>query len=179
MITFVIRITVLGFLFFSVTEDQHYAATNDLVQKEHSLNGSWRITEIHWHTKDTTYAITNAQPGYILFSDEAYALMWTRTRDPRTPFHKLSEPTSEEIIAAFQSVVFNAGTYRISNDTLTTKAAIAKVPGFEGGRQFYTFKQSNNDQLYVRMFDEIYPNGDHPDWFGVFELAFHLERYAN
>lgn len=179
MLPLINRVVPIIFVLFYACDVPTRGRTSAPATKEKSnLNGSWRINEIHWHTKDTTYSIDNAQPGFVVFTDEAYALMWTRTKDARTPFVDLSNPTSEEMIAGFKSVVFNSGTFITKKDTLITKAAIAKVPGFEGGTQYYTYKR-DGAQLYLRMYDEIYPNGDHPEWAGIFELAFKLERFAD
>ena len=89
--------------------------------------------------------------------------MWTPLDKPRTPFKNLSKPTDKESINGFQSVVFNGETYTFSDSTVTTTANIAKVPGFEGGIQFYNYKISK-DTLYLTMFDETYPNGEKPKW---------------
>lgn len=102
--------------------------------------------------------------------------MWTRTQQPRTPFKVLSRPTDDELKAGFQSVVFNGGTYRLDKDLVTT-AQIAKVPGFEGGDQYYRYSV-RGDTLELTMYDETYPDGTKPEWAGIWEtrLVFHRAR---
>ena len=74
-----------------------------------------------------------------------------------------------------KSVVFNGGTW-ISNDSvLTTTAEIAKVPGFEGGKQFYKYKLDGN-MMELTMYDETYPNGDKPAWYGKVKTKFVLSK---
>ena len=143
--------------------------------KEHPVEGSWKIETIHWITQDTTFTIEEAQPGMMLFSSDKYALMWTPTLEPRVPFNNLSQPTDEEVIAGFRSVIFNGGHYEVSDSSVVTTAEIAKVPGFEGGKQIYRY-QIDQDTMRLTMYDERYPNGDRPQWYGTFETQFVMTR---
>lgn len=139
------------------------------------LLGAWEMKEVHWVGADTTYSIFKTQPGLFTISPSRYTLMWTPTRSPRTPFKVLSKPTDEEIKAGFQSVIFNGGTYKIANSKLVTTASIAKVPGFEGGQQFYEFLRTA-DKLELTMYDETYPDGTKPEWSGKWKTKFILEK---
>ena len=56
---------------------------------------------------------------------------------------------------------------------MTTIADIAKVPGFEDGKQFYRMNFDNN-LLELVMYDETYPNGDKPEWYGKLKVKFIL-----
>jgi len=137
--------------------------------------GSWRVNSIHWVTKDTTYSIEKAQPGMLLITPNRYSIMWTPIEEPRTAFQNLSEPTDEELKSGFRSIVFNCGTYEFSDSTLTTTAEIAKVPGFEGGKQFYSYKLEQN-RMELIMFDELYPDGSRPKWYGKYKTKFILNK---
>ncbi len=154
---------------------------NNNSKKEHlnnempSILGTWEIKSIHWITKDTTYSIDKAQPGMIMLTSNRYSIMWTPIEEPRTPFQNLSKPTDEELKSGFRSIVFNCGTYKYSDSTITTTAKIAKVPGFEGGKQFYRYKLNNN-KMELTMFDEIYPDGTRPEWYGEFQTKFILKK---
>jgi hypothetical protein len=101
--------------------------------------------------------------------------MWTPLNQARTPFKVLSNPTDAEAIAGFKSVVFNGGSYELSKDGVVTQSYIAKVPGFEGGLQHYRY-DVKGDVLRLTMFDETYPDGSKPDWSGIWETEFVLER---
>ena len=133
------------------------------------------MTEVHWVSEGETFSIPDAQPGLFLFTPESYSIMWTRTKEPREAFKNLSAPTDDEMKAGFRSVVFNGGRYTFSGDTVTTVATIAKVPGFEGGKQFYRYT-IEGDTLRLTMFDETYPDGAKPEWAGTWETEFVLER---
>ena len=148
--------------------------TVNKVNQNHLL-GSWKMKEIHWKTKDTTYSIAKAEPGIFFFTDSSYAIMWTPTDKPREPFKILSKPTNDELIKGFRSVVFNAGSYTFTDTTVTSTAFIAKVPGFEKGKQFYKYT-INENRLRLTMYDETYPDGKKPEWFGKYVTEFVLHK---
>ncbi len=102
--------------------------------------------------------------------------MWSPKTSPRTPFKHLSKPTEDEILQGFRSIVFNAGTYVVNGDQLVATAQVAKVPGFEGGQLFYLFNHTDNNQLTLTLYDEIYPDGSKPDWSGKWKTVFTLHR---
>ncbi len=142
---------------------------------DNPLLGAWQVKSVTWHTEKGDQGIEKAQPGLFIFTDSHYSLMWTPTKDARTPFKVLSKPTDEEAIAGFKSVVFNGGSYHLtSKNTLTSQAMIAKVPGFEGGKQMYEF-QFNDQVLLLTMVDEVYPDGSKPTWSGKVKVTFTLE----
>lgn len=143
--------------------------------EKNPIIGAWEMQSVEWITSDTTYTIKKAQPGLFTFTDNSYTIMWTPIEEKRTPFVNLSEPTKEEMIAGFQSVIFNGGSYVSTDSTVTTTAKIAKVPGFEGGKQFYDFNIENNI-LQLTMFDETYPDGKKPEWYGKFKTRFTLKK---
>jgi len=149
--------------------------TKEKIIVENSVIGAWNMKSVNWITKDTTYRLDNIQPGIFIFTKNYYSIMWTPLEKPREPFKELSKPTNEEIIKGFRSVVFNSGTYTITDSTLTSTALIAKVPGFEGGKQFYRY-QITEDTLNIKMFDETYPDGTKPKWSGKYVTEFILTR---
>lgn len=110
-----------------------------------------------------------------MLTPERYSIIWTPSRQPRAPFKILSKPTENEIKSGFGSIVFNSGTYQMADSTITTQAILAKVPGFEGGQQFYDYS-FENDFLILTMYDETYPDGNKPDWAGKWKTKFVLEK---
>ncbi len=139
------------------------------------LIGVWEVTDIQWIYPDTTYRIEEPQPGFLHFSGHRYSFIWTPTRAPRVPFKVLSQPTPEEMQAGFRSIVLNAGTYEKTADEVRIRAEVAKVPGFEGGTQVFSY-ELNGDTLGFTMTDETYPDGTKPAWFGKMKTAFELVR---
>jgi hypothetical protein len=164
----VVSILALALCGASVQAEEAANAGNPLV-------GAWEMQQVHWKSDEKNYSIEKAQPGLFIFSDKRYSIMWAPGEEPRTPFKVLSKPTDEEAIAGFKSVVFNGGSYVHDGSTVTTTAAIAKVPGFEGGKQFYRYN-IEGDTLHLTMFDETYPDGKKPEWSGKFVTEFVLKR---
>ena len=48
-----------------------------------------------------------------------------------------------------------------------------KVPGFEAGTQVYNINHKENT-TELTMYDETYPNGKKPAWFGKLKIKFIL-----
>jgi len=139
------------------------------------LPGVWQVTDIQWIYPDTTYRIAEPQPGFLHFSGHRYSFIWTPTQSPRVPFGVLSQPTPEEMQAGFRSIVLNAGTYEKTADEIHIRAEVAKVPGFEGGTQVFSYELTG-DTLGFTMTDETYPDGTKPAWSGKMKTAFELVR---
>lgn len=169
---------LLSFLLFntwSCTETLEEEVKEEQKASTNPLMGAWEMKAVHWKTTDTTYTIATAQPGIFIFTANKYSIQWTPNEEPRTPFQILSKPTDEELIAGFRSVVFNAGSYEMTDSTVTATAFIAKVPGFEGGIQYYRYT-IKDDELSLTMFDETYPDGKKPEWFGRYVTEFVMQK---
>lgn len=139
------------------------------------LLGSWQITKIEYIYTDTTYILEKPYPGRLLVTPRRYSIQYNPWLNERIPFKELSKPTDEEIKQAFQTIVFNTGKYEIKEDVFVTTADIAKVAGFEGGVQYYKFSL-DGDNMTFTMFDETYPNGKKPEWFGKLQVKFSLSK---
>mgnify|MGYP005991687347 CR=1 FL=1 len=139
------------------------------------LLGSWKIQEIHYQYSDTIYIMKDEDHGRFLFSKNNYAVMYNPRMQKRKSFKNLSKPDSNEVAYAFKSIVFNTGNYVLNDNTITTTADIAKVPGFEGGKQFYK-TSFRDDFLELIMYDESYPNAEKPEWFGKLKIKFILKK---
>lgn len=142
---------------------------------KNTISGSWMMEEINYIYPDTTYKVSPANVGTFIFADYRYIIMYNPWRTERTPFKTLSKPTQNEMIHAFKTLVFNTGKYVFTDSTITTTADIAKVPGFEGGKQYYRYT-IEDDVLYITMYDETYPNGDKPEWYGKLQINFVLKK---
>ena len=168
-------IPILMLVFLGACQVKKEAVQVDQSSVLNPLKGTWKMKSIHWKTKDTTYSIQEAQPGLFIFTDKTYSIMWTPTEVPREAFVDLSKPTEEELMSGFKTVVFNAGSYTHTDSTAIAIPIIAKVPGFEGGKQFYHY-MIEGDILHLTMFDETYPNGDKPGWYGRYVTEFVMRR---
>nr|WP_299172053.1 hypothetical protein [uncultured Allomuricauda sp.] len=147
-------------------------------EKSNSTNpllGSWSIEKIQWISEDTTLSRVPVQKGLLLVTPDCYSICWSPMEQTRVPFENLSNPTKEEMIRGFSTIVFNTGGYTVSKDYFTTKAHLAKVPGFEGGMQYYSY-HIQGTQMTLTLFDETYPNGEKPNWFGKWRTKYSLNR---
>jgi ankyrin repeat protein len=144
---------------------------------ENPIQGSWAIRAIHYKYADTTYQVLMEYPGRLLTTPTAYAILYNPSGKLRVAADSLSQLTEAEMIGAFKSIVFNSGSYLVSKDLLVTTADAAKVPGFEGGQQFFKIEKGENQQsCQLTFFDEIYPNGERPSWQGKLEIILLLEK---
>ena len=168
MIKFLTVSLLAAFAFFM---DCAFAQNED----SHGIVGSWRLQKIVYHLPDKEVEVNPVQGGRWIFTSNRYALMYVPTTAPRAPFQVLAKPTDSEVLSGFQSVVFNSGSFELEGEKLVTTADIAKVPGFEGGRQFYQVNITGH-QLVLRMVDEIYPDQTKPDWSGKVEISFYLQK---
>ena len=165
----VVSTTLVAGLFIFISSFEIETKNNN------QLQGSWHLKEVNWISSDTTHVLKKDKLGLLLFTEDSYSIMWSPTEKPRAPFQKLSNPTDEEILKGFKSIVFNAGVYTKTDSTLNTTSIIAKVPGFEGGKQFYTYAFDAN-QLTLTMHDETYPNGEKPSWSGTWQTKFFFTK---
>jgi len=169
------RFSILIMIVVSITTSLGCEQKNLRKATKNPLLGSWEMEKVAWKSPDTTISIEKAQPGVIMFTPKRYSLIWTPIKEKRKAFEILARPTEEEILAGFRSVVFNSGTYSFTDSSITTTALLAKVPGFEGGRQFYRYSLEK-DLINLIFYDEIYPNGSKPEWSGKWETHFTLKR---
>jgi hypothetical protein len=152
-----------------------FSCNADAISPNNLLLGSWKMKQIDYIYADKTHSVEQALMGTFMFTPKRYVIMYNPWKNPRMAFKSLAKPSDSEIIASFKTIVYNSGSYTLTNSAVTTIADIAKVPGFEGGQQFYNYKLEN-DRLEMTMFDEIYPNGDKPEWFGKLKVRFILQK---
>lgn len=139
------------------------------------LVGSWKMKQIDYIYADTTYVVPMNVSGRFIVTPSSYAIMYNPYGNERKSPVDMSKMTDQEKLYSFQTTVFNSGSYEWSDSTFTTTADIAKVAGFEGGIQYYRI--SNKDGVMsITMFDETYPSGKKPEWYGKLEIKFLLEK---
>ncbi len=95
------------------------------------IKGIWKVAEIKI-TGNNAGKVSNPQPGFIIFGRKYYSIMYVAS-DQERPVYAGAAPTTEEKIAAFDSLLANAGTFEISGKTLTIRPTVARNPGFSGG----------------------------------------------
>ena len=58
---------------------------------------------------------------------------------------------------------------------MTVSPDLARVPGFEGAKQQYRYT-IHEDQLSLTLFDETYPNGKKPEWYGKLQIRLQFQQ---
>lgn len=172
---------VLDKTYTGITLAKAYGYTELVREMEHldaidnPLIGSWKIDQIHYIYKDTTVVVEKVAQGRLTVTPNRYHIIYNPWINTRVPFKVLSKPTDAEIKHAFQTLVFNTGTYTLTDTLFTTTSDIAKVPGFEGGKQYYSL-ELEGDNLQLIMKDETYPSGEKPEWYQKLQILFKLTR---
>jgi hypothetical protein len=89
------------------------------------LTGTWRVTEVVLTGPDAA-THSNPQPGLYLFTGKHYSYVQVRGDQPRPDLS--DKPTDAELLAAYNPVIANSGTYEVSGTTLITHPIVAKNP---------------------------------------------------
>lgn len=112
-----------------------------------ALDGAWQVIAVEVTGNGAT-AHKQPQPSLVLFSGEYYSWSRVTTTSPRALF-VAETPTDAERIAAYDSVLFNAGKYAVSDSILTVWPVVARSPNYMGGAsESYRYRLSG-DTLWV------------------------------
>jgi hypothetical protein len=124
-----------------------------------TLEGVWKVAEIVI-TGAGAYAVTAPQPGVFIFTKSHFSWMWVPGTQPRAPFKALV-PTTEEKLAAFDSLSASSGTYELNGSTATFRPIVAKGPNnvfvdeqflIEGDTLTLTWKSTD---LHMRIGQDV------------------------
>ena len=66
--------------------------------------------------------------------------MYAPGPDPRVSSETMFQPTPDEMVVQYETIIVNTGTYEISGSTVTFRPIIAKSPGFVGGQATAEFQ---------------------------------------
>ncbi len=106
------------------------------VQAQGSIKGVWEVQERTAIEGDESSTISDPQPSLYLFTDGYYAIMFVPGTEPRPDLmvvqQQLRQASGEDLVAAFNTFVANAGTYEVSGSRLTRNIVVARIPGAMG-----------------------------------------------
>ncbi len=122
--------------------------------------GVWRVKEIG-RQKVERLAKDKPFPSLFIFTRHHYSMMWVLGADE--PFTERWNPSDEEKIKCFDSMVVNAGTYEIDGNTLTVHPTVARIHDFMGGKLICDF-HVENDILRLKFVDEYSFDGVQAPW---------------
>ncbi len=129
----------LGVLAITACGDQ--AAQEEPAAPANPLLGVWSMTAI---TADDGTMIEPSQPGLFIFTEDHYSAVYSLGADPRPLSATAFAPTSDEMIAQYQTIIVNTGTYDVSGSTITYRPMVAKSPEFVGGHSTMDYAIDGN-----------------------------------
>ena len=102
------------------------------------LEGVWSMTASD--PGDGSPLIDPSQAGLYIFAEGYYSGVYAPGPDPRVPSETMFQPTPDEMLVQYETIIVNTGTYEISGSTVTFRPIIAKSPGFVGGQATAEFQ---------------------------------------
>ena len=135
-------LAIVGILLFAVS---------DSLFAENSIEGIWRITKITTTTSQGDNTNPQLLPSMYVFTKKHYSIIWMPGRELQKNYAKRWQPTSEEKVQSYNSIIVNAGTYSIEENVITTKPVIAKTPDFIGGYAKFEYEVEGNVLKLTRI----------------------------
>jgi hypothetical protein len=136
--------------------------------------GVWQVKEIDSRDVPGSHA-DQPLPSVFIFTEHHYSMMWLPSVESQHSSAERWNPTDEEKIARFNSLVVNAGTYDTQGSTLTAHPVVARIPDFVGGKLICDFRIENNT-LWLKFVDEYSFDGVQAPWVKEGGLTLILER---
>jgi len=120
------------------------------------LHGVWSMTAMTPGGGGAT--IDPSQPGLFIFTEWYYSAVCSLGSDPRPLSAAGFNPTLEEKVAQYDTIIVNTGTYEASGSTITFRPMVAKSPEFIGGHSTMDF-QINGDVLTLTITSTMAADG--------------------
>ena len=122
------------------------------------IEGVWKVVTIQNVLPQGKFTNSNPQPGLFIFTGDYYSMVWM-PRTVKLPDNKqIWQPTDQEKVDQFNSIIVNSGSYTISDSLLLTVPMVAKTPEFIGGKATYRWS-FDNDTLSIAVLN-IYSHND-------------------
>ena len=120
-----------------------------------TLDGAWQVVAVEVTGNGATVH-SQPQPSLVLFSGEYYS--WSRvTTTTHRALFVAEIPTDAERIAAYDSVLFNAGKYAVSDSTLTVWPVVARNPNYmAGASESYRYRLSGDTLWLEQSSDDVH-----------------------
>ena len=109
----------------------------DHLKKKNPLIGVWKVIETSVIDSEGESKNLYEHPSLYVFHEEYYCMVMVLGDEAHTEFKDPWSPTCEEKIAAYDSILVNAGTYELRESVIITRPIIARVPNFVGGEAYY------------------------------------------
>ncbi len=139
-------------------EAHHHDSVYSPSMARDPLAGAWAVTAIG----DASGAsLDPAGPGQFIFANGRYSAVFTIDVTERTPSVAAFDPTDEEKVAQYDTIIVNSGTYEIDGDRVTLRPLVAKSPEYIGGSSTMIF-QVDGDVLTTSTQTLDSASGDSP-----------------
>ena len=122
--------------------------------------GVWQIKQVA--TQSGALITDKPLPGLFIFTPNHYSMLWVLSTKTE-PFAERWNPTDDEKIKRFNSLIINSGTYEIKDSTLTTYPVVARIPELMGGEQLCEYRLES-DTMWLKFVDEYSFDGIQAPW---------------
>ncbi|UCF71158.1 MAG: lipocalin-like domain-containing protein [candidate division WOR-3 bacterium] len=147
---------------------------NEKLPASKDIVGVWRIIKIA--RQGSNRKITDKPfPNIFMFTPLHYCMAWVLNPNAEKPFAQRWNPTDEEKINRFDSMVINSGTYEIDGSVLTAHPIVARIPDFVGGKLICEYALEGNT-MHLKFIDEYSFDGVQAPWVASDGLVLTLER---
>jgi hypothetical protein len=120
-----------------------------MASAETPLEGAWLLTE----TQDAEGNVDSSPlRGLLVFTSTHYSIMYATGEKPRALMDE-EDPSDEQTIKAYESIIANSGRYDVEGDRFMTRAYVAKYPNYmdDWPENVTTFSYSlNGDVLTIK-----------------------------
>ena len=140
----------------------------------HAIHGAWQVKEIARQNAARSHS-EQPLPSVFIFTEHHYSMMWLPSVESQHSFAERWNPTDEEKIARFNSLIVNAGSYEIKGSTLTAHPVVARMPDFVGGSLTCEVRIEKNT-MWLKFVDEYSFDGVQAPWVKEGGLTLILER---
>ena len=135
------------------------------------LAGVWLVTTL---TAPDGETIDPTGPGQFIFADGRYSAVYSLGAEERPHAAVGFNPTADEKVAQYDTIIVNSGTYEVDNGSeLTLRPIIAKTPEYAGGSSTLEF-HVDGDVLTTTTRAITSVDGASPD--GAIESSMTLRR---
>jgi hypothetical protein len=130
-------------------------------KEDRGLIGVWQIREVA-RQSDGALITDKPLPSIFIFTPGHYSMLWVFSTKTE-PFVERWNPTDEERIKRFNSLIINSGTYEIEGSTITMYPVVARIPDLMGGKQIGEY-HIENDTMQLKLVDEYSFDGVQAPW---------------
>lgn len=122
------------------------------------VDGAWVVTSLQSPAGDT---IEPAGPSQLIFSDGHYSAVYTIGVANRQESAIAFEPTDQEKVAHYDTLLVNSGTYEVDGNRLRMRPTVAKSPEFIGGSSTWKYSVAG-DTISATIIELVAANGETP-----------------